>query len=207
MEAEPFAEAQWLACHHARYVERMKVSGEVETLVTGGQRESRCVQKVSTYANRINELEDSLDQRTAEATAAAEAHARALVALSDRDTHAAAIADSLARTDEQTNVLEALCIRTERVSGEHMSVLQCELAGLRVRCEELGLSLREEREALAVVAAQAEALARGERVAQAAEAEATEENAALASELLRVQVCAKHSVYHRGIPKGRPSNA
>jgi chromosome segregation ATPase len=146
------------------------------------------VQELATNEKLIEDLSEALDTRGAEAAAARAAHERARHAIAQRDTREARVAAALARADAQTSKLEALCLRTERASAEHVSMLQRSVRDLRARCESLGASLTEERTALAAVAAKAEAVAAREREARGAESEANVEAIALAEKLRKVQV-------------------
>lgn len=147
------------------------------------------MQELATNEKLIEDLSEALDTRGAEAAAARAAHERARQAIAQRDTREARVAAALARADAQTAKLEALCLRTERASGEHVSMLQRSVRDLRSRCESLGEALSEERGALAAVAAKAEALATRERDARGAETEANAEATGLAQKLAQVRVC------------------
>lgn len=146
------------------------------------------LQELASNEKLIVDLSEALDTRGAEAAAALAAHERARQAIAQRDTREARVAAALARADAQTAKLEELCLRTERASGEHVSMLQRSVRDLRARCENLGEALSGERVALAAVAAKAEALATRERDARGAETEATAEASGLAQKLAEVRV-------------------
>ena len=146
------------------------------------------MQELAQSSRLVEELSAALSQREIESAEASRGAERARMALEEKEARQARVAAAVQRAHEQTAALEALCVRTERASGEQIMSLQRELRAVRGRCEALGAALAEERDALRSIAGKAEALAQREQVALGAHSEAAAEASATAQQLLAVQV-------------------